>query len=95
MGEREIALLHRENSESQKRVFDLPAVTAQVGSGGRDEDLGVLGHASILCNALGGVEQNTAMQLTTFPSKTACFAGTLDKMIPFVDTSKGPRLIEL
>jgi hypothetical protein len=57
VGEREIALLDRENSQRQKRVFDLHAVTAQVGRGGRDEDLGMLGHASMLCNALGEGEQ--------------------------------------
>jgi hypothetical protein len=55
MGECEIALLDRENSESEKRVFDLPAVATQVGCGGRDKDLGVLGHTSLLPEAPRGM----------------------------------------
>ena len=51
VSEREIALLDWKNLKSQKRVFDLPAITRKVASSPRDEDLGVLGHASILCNA--------------------------------------------
>jgi hypothetical protein len=42
---------------------------------------------------LGKANRIAAMQLTTFPSKTACFADTLDKMNPFVDISKVPSPI--
>jgi hypothetical protein len=59
VGELEITLFDRKNFESQKRVFGLAAVTAQLASGCRDEHFGVLGHASLLPKALGEGEEKS------------------------------------
>jgi len=87
VGELEITLFDRKNFESQKRVFDLAAVTTQLASGCRDEHFGVLGHyVSMLCKALGEGDQNSRDAIHhVSAAKTPCSVNTLDKMIPFVD----------
>ena len=60
VGELEITLFDRKYFESQKRVFGLAAVTAQLASGCRDEHFRVRSHdVSMLCKALGVDEQNS------------------------------------
>jgi hypothetical protein len=59
VSELEIAFLDRKYLKGQKRVFDLPAITTQVASSPRDEDLGVLGHASLLGSALAEGEKKS------------------------------------
>jgi hypothetical protein len=43
VGEREIGLFDRKNAKGQQRIFNLPAITAQVASRPRNEDLNVGG----------------------------------------------------
>jgi alkylhydroperoxidase family enzyme len=44
----------------------------------------------MLCKALEQGEQNSAMQLTTFPSKTACFGDNSRQNDPFCRYAKSP-----
>src|SRR5271165_1191398 len=91
VSELEIAFLDRKDLERKQRVFDLPAKTAQVARGRGNKDLGVLGHASMVCNALGeGEQKSRAATPIRFLSKNRLFRQHSRQNDPFCSELKKP-----